>query len=80
MKLELQLWQRMWLLFTVIWVFLSLLNAGTILAFSDEVEWFKAVRPVVLGFVVPAVLYFLIWGYVAWRSRRRPAKSGSDPE
>jgi len=51
----LTLWKRLWLLFTVIWVVVSGLNAGTILAFSDEQE--KAWRPIVLGVLVPAVLY-----------------------
>ena len=49
------LWKRLWLLFTVIWVVVSGLNAGTILAFSDEHE--KAWRPIVLGVLVPALLY-----------------------
>ena len=49
------LWKKHWLLFTVIWVVVSGLNAGTILAFSpDESE--KALRPIVLGIAVPALL------------------------
>ncbi|HZS69555.1 MAG TPA: hypothetical protein VFA72_20770 [Burkholderiales bacterium] len=63
-----KLWQKLWLLFTVIWVVVSGLNAGTILAFSEEHE--KAVQPLVLGVAVPAVLYLLLWGWQ--RLRRRP--------
>jgi hypothetical protein len=62
------LWKKLWLLFTVIWVVVSALNAGTILAFSEEPE--KAVQPIVLGIAVPAVLYLILWGWQ--RLRRRP--------
>ena len=67
------LWQRLWLLFTVIWVVVSALNAGTILAFSEEHE--KALRPIVLGVAVPAIAYLLAWLWFRWRK-----KSGSDPD
>ena len=61
------LWKRLWLLFTVIWVVVSGLNAGTILAFSEEHE--KALRPLVLMIAVPLVLYAIL---AAWfRLRRR---------
>jgi hypothetical protein len=61
------LWKRLWLLFTVIWVVVSGLNAGTILAFSEEHE--KALRPLVLMIAVPLVLYVIL---AAWfRLRRR---------
>jgi hypothetical protein len=63
-----KLWQKLRLLFTVIWVVVSGLNAGTILAFSEEHE--KAVQPLVLGVAVPAVLYLILWGWQ--RLRRRP--------
>lgn len=63
------LWKKLWILFTVIWVVVSALNAGTILAFSpDEQE--KAVRPIVLGIVVPVVLFGVLW--VWQRLRRKP--------
>ncbi len=63
------LWKRLWILFTVIWIVVSGLNAGTILAFSpDEQE--KALRPIVLGIAVPPLLYLIGW---AWqRLRRKP--------
>jgi hypothetical protein len=66
------LWKKMWLLFTVIWVVVSALNAGTILAFSEEHE--KALRPIILGVAVPALLYLMGLGWQ--RLRRKP--EGSD--
>ena len=59
-------WKKLWLLFTVIWVVVSALNAGTIIAFSEEEG--KAWRPIVLGIAVPAVLYVI---GVAWQWLRR---------
>ena len=41
------LWKRFWLLFSVMWVVVAALHAGTILATADEVEhgraWVSAV-------------------------------------
>jgi hypothetical protein len=63
------LWKKFWLLFTVIWVVVAGLNVATILAFSpDERE--KALRPIVIGVVVPIVLYGVLW--VWQRLRRKP--------
>jgi len=64
------LWKKLWLLFTVIWVVVSGLNAGTILAFSEEHE--KALRPIILGIVVPLVLYLIGAGWA--RLRRKLSK------
>jgi hypothetical protein len=65
-----RLWKRLWLLFTVIWVVVSGLNAGTILAFSEEHE--KALRPLVLMIAVPLLLYVIL---AAWfRLRRKLTK------
>jgi len=50
----------------VIWVVVSALNAGTILAFSEEHE--KALRPIVLGVSVPVLLYLVLLG---WQRLRR---------
>lgn len=62
-------WKRLWLLFTVIWVVVSALNAGTIIAFSpDESE--KAWRPIILGVAVPLVLYLLGMGWELLRRKR----------
>ena len=64
----LPLWTKLWLLFTVIWIVVSGLNAGTILVFSEEHE--KALQPIVLGVAVPAALYLILW---MWnRLRRKP--------
>jgi len=65
---KLRLWQKLWLLFTVIWVVVAALNALTILAFADEVEWGKAIRPAWLAVVVPALLYLL---GMAWQRFRK---------
>jgi len=71
-----RLWQKLWLLFTAIWVVVSGLNAFTILAFSEgPVEQEKAVRPIVLGIVVPAVLY--VAGFL-WERLRKKSGSGTE--
>lgn len=62
------LWKRFWLLGTVIWVVVCLLNAATILAFSEGEEA-KAVQPLALAIAVPALLYALLWLY--FRLRRK---------
>ena len=63
-------WKKLWLLFTVIWVVVSALNAGTILAFApDEAE--KAWRPILIGVAVPAALYLI---GMAWAWVRRDRK------
>jgi hypothetical protein len=65
----LALWKRFWLLFTVIWLVVSGLNVATILAFSpDERE--KAIRPILLGIAVPALLYLV--GWIWQRLRGKP--------
>jgi hypothetical protein len=61
-------WKKLWLLFTVIWVVVLLLQIGTILAVGEEPPE-KAVRPLILAVIVPAVLYLLLWG---WARLRRP--------
>jgi hypothetical protein len=62
------LWKRFWLLVSGIWVVVCVLNAVTILAFSEG-EGAKAVQPLVLAIVVPAALYAVLWLY--FRLRRR---------
>ena len=64
-----RLWQKLWLLFTVIWVVVAGLNVGTIFAFSDEVEWGKALRPALLAIAVPAVLYAAGWAWQLWKEK-----------
>ena len=62
------LWQRFWLLGSGVWALVCVLNAATILAFSEGEEA-KAVQPLVLALAVPALLYALLWLY--FRLRRR---------
>jgi hypothetical protein len=62
------LWQRFWLLAAAIWALVCVLNAATILAFS-EAEAAKAVQPLVLAVAVPAALYGALWAY--FRLRRK---------
>jgi hypothetical protein len=56
-----KLWQKLWLLFTVIWVIVAALNVVSILAFGDEVEPRKALWPAFFALVVPAAAYGLGW-------------------
>jgi hypothetical protein len=69
------LWKKLWLLFAIIWVVVAALQAITIVAFSPE-EQDKALRPIVFGIAVPAVLYALGWAWEQYRKR----KSGSDTD
>jgi hypothetical protein len=64
-----QLWQRLWLLFSVIWIVVAAMNAATIIAFSDEVEWGKAAWPIGLGIAVPAGTYLLLWLWFSLRKK-----------
>ena len=59
------LWQKLWLLFAVIWVVVAALQVGTILAFADDPG--KAVQPLLYGVAVPAAAYFLVWLWFRWR-------------
>jgi hypothetical protein len=65
-----KLWQKLWLLFTVIWVVVAGLNIATILAFGDEIAPEKALWPLFFAFIVPAAAYLLGWGWE--RLRRKP--------
>jgi hypothetical protein len=63
-------WKKLWLLFTVIWVVVAVLNMVTILAFAEEVERAKALTPLFFAVAVPAVLYLLGWAWARWRARK----------
>ncbi len=63
------LWKKLWLLFTVIWVFVGVLHVVTILALADPVERGKAWTPIVITVVVPPVAYGLAW-LIVWLRRR----------
>lgn len=62
------LWKRFWLLGSVIWVVVCVLNAATILAFSEGEEA-KALQPLLLAVAVPALAYAGLWLY--FRLRRK---------
>jgi len=66
-----KLWQKLWLLFTLIWLVVAALNVGTIIAFSEgELERQKALLPLVLAFAVPAALYLTGWLWQLFRRHR----------
>jgi hypothetical protein len=58
-----KLWKKFWLLFTVIWLVVAVLNIVTILAFSEDPAPDKALWPLFLAFVVPAAAYGLGWAW-----------------
>jgi len=62
------LWRRFWLLGSGIWVVVCLLNAFTIVAFSEGEEA-KALQPVILAVAVPAIAYAALWLYFRLRSK-----------
>jgi hypothetical protein len=62
------LWKRFWLLLSAIWVLVCLLNAFTIVAFSEGEEA-KALQPAALAVAVPALAYAVLWAYFRLRSR-----------
>jgi hypothetical protein len=62
------LWRRFWLLGSGIWVVVCLLNAFSILAFSEGEEA-KALQPLLLAVAVPAVAYAALWVFFRWRSK-----------
>jgi hypothetical protein len=62
------LWRRFWLLASGIWVVVCLLNAFTIVAFSEGEEA-KALQPVILAVAVPAIAYAALWLYFRLRSK-----------
>lgn len=70
------LWQKLWLLFSTIWVVVAALNAVAILALADEVERPKAAWPIGMGIAVPVGAYLLMW---LWFKVIRK-KPGSDPD
>lgn len=63
------LWKKLWLLFTVLWVFVGLLHVATILALADPVERGKVWLPAAITAGGPPIAYLLI-GFAAWLRRR----------
>ena len=66
-------WKKFWLLFAVIWVIVTGLQAATILAVGEEPPE-KAWRPIVLAVAVPAVLYLIGLAWQWLRGRRNLSK------
>ena len=66
---KLALWQRLWLLFAVIWVVVSALNVATILALEEGARD-KVITPLALLVAVPVLVYLAAWAWAAWRGRR----------
>ncbi|MDH5221717.1 MAG: hypothetical protein OEW94_10860 [Betaproteobacteria bacterium] len=62
------LWKRFWLLGSAVWVVVCLLNAFTIIAFSEG-EAARAWQPLALAVAVPAALYCALWLYFRLRSK-----------
>ncbi len=54
-------WKRFWILFTVIWVFVALLNALTTLAFAEEIPPDRLPTLLAVAIGVPAALYAAGW-------------------
>ncbi|HKI64074.1 MAG TPA: hypothetical protein VKA16_05555 [Burkholderiales bacterium] len=65
----LAVWQRLWLLFTVIWGVVGLLNILTLAVFGEPGAG-QFVQPVVLTLTVPALVYLLAWAWAILRARR----------
>jgi hypothetical protein len=62
------LWKRFWLVGSLVWVVVCLLNAFTIIAFSEG-EAGKAWQPLALAAAVPALAYLILWGSLRLRRR-----------
>lgn len=62
------LWRRFWLLGSGIWVVVCLLNAFSILAFSEGEEG-KALQPLLLAVAVPAFAYGALWIFFRLRAK-----------
>jgi hypothetical protein len=62
------LWQKLWLLFTVISTVVTVLQVATILAIGEEPPD-RVWKPILLGIAVPALLYLVLWGWVRLRKR-----------
>lgn len=55
------LWKKFWILFTVVWGLVALLNVATILAFAEQVPTETVAVLLSVGAGVPALLYALGW-------------------
>lgn len=62
-------WKRLWLLFSVIWGVVGLLNIFTLAVFGEPGAG-RFVQPVVLTLTVPALVYLPAWAWAILRARR----------
>jgi len=65
------LWTRFWLLFTAIWVAVSLLHALTLLTLAEEAPGDRLWNLLLATFLVPATLYALGRAWEWFRATRR---------
>ena len=66
----LAVWQRLWLLFSVIWVVVGLLRIVTLAAYGEPGAG-QFVQPVTLTIVVPLLVYLPLWAWAVLRARRK---------
>ena len=66
--LDMPLWKRLWLLFTVIWVVVAALNVLTIVAFGDNPPD-AVIRPLALMVGVPVLAYAIACALARLRQR-----------
>ncbi|MGQ0509993.1 MAG: hypothetical protein ACT4P9_05205 [Betaproteobacteria bacterium] len=67
----LALWKRFWLLFTAIWVAVSLLHALTLVTLADEVPGDRLAILLLATVLVPGALYGIGWIWERIRDARR---------
>ncbi len=65
------LWTRFWLLFTAIWVAVSLLHALTLLTLAEEAPGDRLWNLLLATILVPATLFALGWAWARFRATRR---------
>lgn len=65
------LWTRFWLLFTAIWVAVSLLHALTLVTLSDKGPGDRLAMILLATVLVPGVLYGIGWIWERIRGARR---------
>jgi uncharacterized membrane protein YbhN (UPF0104 family) len=73
-RVPMALWKKFWILFTVIWVFVALLDALTTLAFAEEIPPDRVLTLLAVAVVVPAALYAVGW-LRDWLRRRPPPRA-----
>jgi len=66
----LPLWKRFWLLFTAIWVAVSLLHALTLVTLGEDVPQDRLVNLLLATVLVPAAIYGIGWAWEAFRRGR----------